>query len=71
MIDKQGKKQLKAINNQEEQLKKLRVKKKLLVEKIEKEERPSKNVLLKDAIHGGDGLFLNYYENFTEKRKDI
>ena len=27
MIDKQGKKQLKAINNQEEQLKKLRVKK--------------------------------------------
>ena len=40
------------------------------MEKIEKEERSSKNVLLKDPIHGKDGLYLNYYENFTKNGKD-
>lgn len=58
------KKKLKAVNEQKEQLKKVRVKKKKTNKKIEKEEKPGQIVLLNDILDV-------FGMNFSSKGEDI
>ena len=48
MINKQGKKHLEKIEKEETQLKKSKIRKKLLIKKVEKEEKLDKAMLLKE-----------------------
>lgn len=58
------KKKLKAVSEQKEQLKKVRVKKKKTNKKIEKEEKPGQIVLLNDILDV-------FGMNFSSKGEDI
>lgn len=58
------KKKLKAVNEQKEQLKKVRVKKKKTNKKIEKEEKPGQIVLLNDILDV-------FGMNFSSKGEDL
>ena len=57
---------MKAIEKQENEIKKSKIKKQL-IKKSEKEIKISEKLLLKDAIYDEDGMLLNWYENYTEK----
>ena len=57
---------MKAIEKQENEIKKSKIKKQL-IKKSEKEIKISEKLLLKDVIYDEDGILLNWYENYTEK----
>ena len=57
---------MKAIEKQENEIKKSKIKKQL-IKKSEKEIKISEKLLLKDVIYDEDGIILNWYENYTEK----
>ena len=72
ITDKQGKKQLNAIKKAEKQLKKSKIKKRLLVEKIEKEEKSGKIIMLEDNLNDILNMFetrfnTNNGENIVKK----
>ena len=72
ITDKQGKKRLNAIKKAEKQLKKSKIKKRLLVEKIEKEEKSGKIIMLEDNLNDILNMFETHFntnngENIVKK----